>query len=185
MKVIKTGFEGLYLIEPKIFGDKRGSFYESYNKENLTPYLPEATEFVQDNCSTSNKYALRGLHFQNNPHGQIKLVRVVQGEVLDVVVDVRKNSPTYKKHFKIKLSSTNKKQLLIPVGFAHGFVTLTETAEFFYKCSDFYHPESEGGLYFNDAELGIDWEIPLEKAVLSEKDRLLENSNIKDLEFYV
>jgi dTDP-4-dehydrorhamnose 3,5-epimerase len=185
MKITETGFEGLYVVEPKVFGDERGSFYESYNKEKLNSYLPKDTEFVQDNCSTSYKYALRGLHFQKNPHGQIKLVRVTHGEVLDIVVDLRKDSATYKKHFKIKLTATNRKQLLVPVGFAHGFVTLSEKADFFYKCSEFYHPESEGGIYFNNTELDIDWEIPIHKAVLSEKDRLLENSNIQDLEFYV
>ena len=185
MRISKTDIDGLLIIEPKVFTDERGFFYESFNKRILEAVTQKDEEFVQDNHSFSNKNVLRGLHIQKEPYTQVKIVRVVEGEVLDVVVDVRKNSKTFGKHFKIVLSAENRKQLYIPKGFAHGFLVLSETAEFVYKCSDFYHPESETGLAFDDPELGIDWEIPKEDMVISEKDRTLRQVKLQDLEFYV
>lgn len=165
---IKTKIEGVYIIEPKVFGDERGYFFESYNenefkKEGLN-YI-----FVQDNQSKSKKGVLRGLHFQKT-YPQAKLVRVLEGEVFDVAVDLRKDSPTYGKWVGVILSSENKKQFMIPRGFAHGFVVLSETATFTYKCDEFYHPEDEGGIMWDDKEVGIDWPINFEP-LLSEKDK--------------
>ena len=168
MNFIKTEIEGVYIIEPKVFGDHRGYFFESYNekefKENGLDYT-----FVQDNQSKSKKGVLRGLHFQKT-YPQAKLVRVLEGEVFDVAVDLRKNSKTYGKWVGVILSSENKRQFMIPRGFAHGFVVLSETATFTYKCDEFYHPEDEGGLMWNDEDINIEW--PFEgEVLLSDKDK--------------
>ena len=168
MNFIKTEIEGLYIIEPKIFGDNRGYFFESYNeaefKANGLNY-----KFVQDNESKSKKGVLRGLHFQKT-YPQAKLVRVLDGEVFDVAVDLRKDSKTYGKWVGVILSSENKRQFMIPRGFAHGFIVLSETATFTYKCDEFYHPEDEGGLMYNDPDIGVSWPFDGE-VILSEKDK--------------
>lgn len=169
MEIIETGFEGLFLIKPKVFKDPRGYFFESYN-EIVFKQNGIVEDFKQDNQSLSNKGILRGLHFQNPPHAQSKLVRVIKGEVQDVVVDIRKSSKTYGQHYSINLSEENFLMLMIPKGFAHGFATLRDETIFSYKCSDVYHPESEGGLAWNDREFGINWQI--ENPILSEKDQL-------------
>jgi dTDP-4-dehydrorhamnose 3,5-epimerase len=178
MPFIKTSFPGLIVFEPKIFEDSRGYFFESYN-QNI--FLQEGIEikFVQDNQARSSFGVVRGLHFQRNPHAQTKLIRVLSGQIIDAVVDIRKNSPTYGKAYTILLSAENKKQLLVPKGFAHGYSVISETAEVFYKCDEFYHKESEGGISWNDPSLHIDWQIPADKIIISEKDQeypLLENS---------
>jgi len=176
---IKTEIEGVVIIDPKVFGDNRGYFMETYNenefKANGLNYV-----FVQDNQSKSKKGVLRGLHFQKT-HPQAKLVRVLEGEVYDVAVDLRKNSPTYGKYVGVVLSGENKRQFMIPRGFAHGFVALSETATFTYKCDDFYHPEDEGGLMYNDPDIGIEWPQIDGEIFLSEKDKkhpLLKESKI-------
>ncbi len=169
MPFIKTDFPGLLIFEPKVFEDTRGYFFESYN-EKL--FLAEGIEikFVQDNQAQSSYGVIRGLHYQLNPHAQTKLIRVLSGNILDVAVDIRKGSPTYSKVFMLELSVENKKQLLIPKGFAHGYSVLSKTAEVFYKCDTFYHKESEGGIIYNDPALNINWQIPADKAMISEKD---------------
>lgn len=177
MNFIKTEFEGLYIIEPKIFEDTRGYFYESYNR-SVFEQNGLFFDFVQDNESNSQYGVVRGLHYQYGEFAQAKLVRVLKGKVLDVVVDIRKDSKTFGKSFSIELSAENKKQFLIPRGFAHGFSVLSETATFFYKCDNFYNKQSERGIMFNDAQLNIDWQIPIDKMILSPKD--LENPTFKD-----
>ncbi len=171
MQLNKTSFPDLYIVEPRVFEDDRGFFYESYSKKSFDnqgiPY-----DFVQDNHSKSSFGVLRGLHFQNPPFAQTKLVRVTKGKVLDVVVDIRNGSPTFLKHFAIELSEQNKLQLLIPQGFAHGFVVLSEEVEFLYKCDQFYDKASEGGLLYNDPMLQIDWKLREEEIILSEKDKV-------------
>lgn len=167
MQIIETQIPGLLEIIPKVFGDERGYFYESYNKE-LFQNFGVNFEFVQDNQSLSNKGVLRGLHFQNPPFAQGKLVRVIQGAVLDVVVDIRLGSPTYGKHHKVLLSGENKLMFWVPPGFAHGFVTLEDQTIFSYKCTNVYNKDSEGSVLWNDPALGIDWGI--EDPLLSEKD---------------
>jgi len=167
MQIIETQIPGLLEIIPKVFGDERGYFYESYNKE-LFQNFGVNFEFVQDNQSLSNKGVLRGLHFQNPPFAQGKLVRVIQGAVMDVVVDIRLGSPTYGKHHKVLLSGENKLMFWVPPGFAHGFVTLEDQTIFSYKCTNVYNKESEGSVLWNDPALGIDWGI--EDPLLSEKD---------------
>lgn len=169
MKVIKTEFEGLFVIEPKVFEDERGYFYESYNRIKLKEQGIDI-DFVQDNQSKSNYGVTRGLHYQLNPKAQTKFVRVLQGSIYDVAVDIRKNSPTYGKWFGIELSAENKKQLFIPKGFAHGFSVLSEEAVVFYKCDEFYSPEHERGIMYNDPFLNIDWKVPASKVILSAKD---------------
>ncbi|MBO4777339.1 MAG: dTDP-4-dehydrorhamnose 3,5-epimerase [Bacteroidales bacterium] len=169
MEAIKTDIEGVYIIEPKVFKDQRGYFFESYNKLSLESLGIDYT-FVQDNQSKSSYGVIRGLHFQKPPHAQTKLLRVVEGKIIDVAVDIRKGSPTYGKHVAVELSAENFKQLLIPAGFAHGFSVLSETAIVQYKCTDYYHPETEGGIMFNDSDIDIDWGIPLDEAVVSDKD---------------
>ncbi len=166
MQIQKTEFEGLWVIKPKVYEDKRGYFMESYNHQLW--YKTLRTEFIQDNESMSGKGVLRGLHFQKPPYAQDKLVRVIRGSVLDVVVDLRKDKPTYGKHFKIVLSEQNKAQLFIPKGFAHGFLCLEEHTVFAYKCSQYYHAKSEGNLLWNDPDIGISWNI--KKPIVSEKD---------------
>ncbi len=163
MNIEKTFIKDLLILTPKIFKDKRGYFLESYNKKLIDK------DFVQDNESLSQKGVLRGLHFQKPPYSQAKLVRVIKGAVLDIVVDLRKNQPTYGKHFAIKLSAKNKKQLYIPEGFAHGFLTLKKNTIFTYKCSEYYHPETEGCIHCFDKDLAIDWKI--KNVILSEKDK--------------
>lgn len=174
MKAIETPLHHLFIIEPTVFEDDRGYFFESYNKSKLAREKIDI-DFVQDNQSKSSFGVIRGLHYQLNPRAQTKLVRVLEGAIYDVAVDVRKNSPTYGKWFGIELSSSNKKQLLIPQGFAHGFSVLSETAIVFYKCDEFYSPESDAGIIYNDPQLNIDWKIPADKIILSEKDKQLPN----------
>lgn len=173
MPYIKTEFEGLWIFEPRVFEDSRGYFFESFNKNTLKNETGLEYDFVQDNQSKSSRGVLRGMHYQLNPMAQTKLVRVLQGEVQDVVVDIRKNSPTYGKHLSINLSEDNKKQLLIPRGFAHGFLTLTETAVFHYKCDNFYSAEHDSGIFWNDESVGIQWQLPESELIFSEKDLIL------------
>lgn len=169
MKLIETGFKDLYIIEPQIFGDNRGYFLESFNQSKFEA-LGLNYHFVQDNESLSKYGTLRGLHFQHGQYAQAKLVRVLSGRVLDVVVDLRKNSGTYGKHFSLELTDNNKLMMMIPRGFAHGFVVLSENALFNYKCDNFYNPSQEGGLAYNDLSLGIDWRLDPKDLTLSEKD---------------
>ena len=157
MEIIKTDIEGVLMLKPRIFGDDRGYFYESYNKALMKELVPQMPEFVQDNQSYSTYGVVRGLHFQKAPYAQAKLVRVVSGKVLDVAVDLRPGSPTYGKHVSVELSGENHLQFFIPEGFAHGFSVLSPEVVFQYKCSAFYNKESEGGIMFNDPDLGIDW----------------------------
>ncbi|MBR1732000.1 MAG: dTDP-4-dehydrorhamnose 3,5-epimerase [Ruminococcus sp.] len=167
---IKTDIDGVIIVETKVFGDNRGYFMETYHKEKFAEGGITA-DFVQDNQSKSTKGVLRGLHFQKT-HPQAKLVRVIKGEVYDVAVDLRKDSPTYGKYVGVVLSDENKKQFFIPRGFAHGFLVLSDEAEFVYKCDDLYHPEDEGGLMWNDETIGIDWPLDdIEELKLSEKDK--------------
>lgn len=174
MKIITTPIEGLLIIEPQVFTDPRGYFYESYNKEKFVA-AGINLEFVQDNQSLSQKRIVRGLHFQAPPFAQGKLVRVIQGSVMDVAVDIRKNSPTYGQHFSIVLSAENRNMFFIPPGFAHGFETLEDNTIFLYKCTDVYNKESEGGLLWNDAELGIKWQC--NDPLISDKDKILPTLN--------
>ena len=173
MKAIETKLKGCFILEPTIFGDERGYFFESFNKEKFTELIGEEVNFVQDNQSFSSKGVLRGLHYQTGEYSQAKLVRVLQGAVLDVVVDLRKDSPTFGEHTSIELSLENQKQLFFPRGFAHGFIVLSETATFFYKCDNFYNKESEGGIIYNDPTLNIDWKLPQNELIISEKDTIL------------
>lgn len=169
MEVIKTDIEGVYIIEPRIFNDARGYFFESYNKEVFDREVCKV-DFVQDNESCSTYGVMRGLHFQRPPFTQAKLVRCVQGRVLDVAVDIRKGSPTYGKHVAVELSEKNHRQFFIPRGFAHGFAVLSDVAVFQYKCDNYYAPQADGGISILDNSLGIDWKINPENAILSEKD---------------
>lgn len=168
----ETGIEGLLIFEPRVFEDKRGYFFESFNKR-LFEEAGIHADFVQDNQALSGYGVLRGLHYQIEPMAQAKLVRVLEGRVLDVAVDLREGSPTYGQHFSIELSAENKLQLYIPRGFAHGYAVLSERAVFFYKCDNYYSPEHEGGIRFDDPALGIDWQLPPEAIILSEKDSRL------------
>ncbi len=167
-----THIPGLIVFEPKVIRDDRGYFYECYNQKTFAEGGIEAV-FVQDNQARSTYGVLRGLHYQVGPMAQAKLVRVVEGEVLDVVVDIREDSPTYGQWYSIRLSAENHLQLFVPRGFAHGYAVLSETATFFYKCDNFYSRESEGGIRYDDPKLAIDWQMPLDDAVLSEKDKVL------------
>lgn len=169
MEVIKTDIDGVVIIEPRIFKDARGYFFESFSQREFEEKVGHV-EFVQDNESMSSYGVMRGLHFQRPPYTQAKLVRCVRGKVLDVAVDIRKGSPTYGKHVAVELTEDNHRQFFIPKGFAHGFAVLSETAVFQYKCDEFYHPETDGGISILDDSLGIDWRIPTEHAILSEKD---------------
>lgn len=171
----ETGIDGLTIIEPKIFRDQRGYFFETYNKEKLGLDL----DFVQDNQSRSSRNVIRGLHFQRDPHSQAKLIRVTEGVIYDVAVDIRKGSVTFGQWFGIELSAGNHLQLLIPSGFAHGFSVLSPFATILYKCDAYYHPESESGIRFDDPELAIDWKIEKGEAIVSDKDRDLPA--LKDL----
>ncbi len=176
MEVIKTEIEGLLIIEPRVFKDARGYFFESFSQRDfdaqVTPLLGHDVQFVQDNESMSSYGVVRGLHFQRPPFTQSKLVRCVVGQVLDVAVDIRQGSPTFGKHVAVELSEENHRQFFIAKGFAHGFAVLSETAVFQYKCDEFYHPEADAGIQLLDDSLGIDWRIPVEKMILSEKDRV-------------
>ncbi|MBU3714526.1 MAG: dTDP-4-dehydrorhamnose 3,5-epimerase [Ferruginibacter sp.] len=174
MPFIQTDFPGLKIFEPKVFQDSRGYFYESYNQQTCASDGVN-TIFIQDNQSQSSYGVIRGLHYQLNPFAQTKFIRALSGTILDVVVDIRKGSPTFGKYFSIELSAENKLQLYIPHGFAHGFSVLSEKAEVFYKCDAFYNKESEAGILFNDPDLNIDWRIPADKQIVSDKD-LLQSS---------
>ena len=169
MEVIKTEIDGVVIIEPRIFKDDRGYFYESFSQREFEEKVCRTT-FVQDNQSKSSYGVLRGLHFQKPPYCQSKLVRCIKGAVLDVAVDIRKGSPTFGKYVAVELSEENHRQFFVPRGFAHGFAVLSETAVFQYKCDNFYAPQADGGINIKDESLGIDWQIPVENAVLSEKD---------------
>ena len=171
MKIIQTEIQGVLIIEPDVYGDRRGYFFESFNRQRFEEMTGIAVDFVQDNESLSTYGVVRGLHFQKPPRAQAKLVRVVKGRVLDVAVDLRKDSPTYGHHVSVELSDENHRQLFIPKGFAHGFSVLSEEVVFQYKCDDYYAPETEGAVAWDDPDLAIDWQIPAEKIILSEKDR--------------
>ena len=173
MPFIKTDFPDLLIYDPVVFGDDRGYFFESYNANTFSTAGGINIKFVQDNQARSVYGVVRGLHFQKNPHSQTKLIRALEGSILDVVVDLRTGSPSYGKVFSIELSAANKKQLLVPQGFAHGYSVLSETAEVFYKCDNFYNKETEGGVAYNDPQLNIDWQIPADKMMLSPKDLVL------------
>lgn len=180
MEVIKTDIEGVVIIEPRIFRDDRGYFFESFSQRDFQEKVCN-TVFVQDNESKSSYGVLRGLHFQKPPYAQSKLVRVIKGAVLDVAVDIRKGSPTFGQHVTVELTEDNHRQFFIPRGFAHGFSVLTDEVIFQYKCDNFYAPQSEGALAWDDPDLGIDWRLPAEKVILSEKDR--HHSRLKDAEW--
>lgn len=184
MEVIKTAIDGVVIIAPKVFNDARGYFFESFSQrefdEKVAPILGHTVTFVQDNESKSSYGVMRGLHFQRPPFTQSKLVRCVKGAVLDVAVDIRKGSPTYGQHVAVELTEDSHRQFYIPKGFAHGFAVLSETAVFQYKCDEFYHPEADGGISILDDSLGIDWRIPMDKAILSEKDT--KHPLLKDFE---
>jgi dTDP-4-dehydrorhamnose 3,5-epimerase len=179
MTITETGFDDLLILEPKVVQDERGYFMESYQYEDL---LKQGIDirFIQDNQSKSRKGVLRGLHFQNAPYAQTKLIRVLSGTILDVAVDLRKSKKTFGKSFTMELSAENKKQLLVPKGFAHGFLVLSEAAEILYKCDEVYHPEAEGGISWNDPALNIDWGMPASEMLLSKRDQqhpILANAN--------
>lgn len=175
MTVIQTPLEGCVVIEPRVINDDRGYFMESFNESHFEAETGHRVHFVQDNQSYSSRGVLRGLHYQAGEHAQAKLVRVLHGEVLDIAVDIRPGSETFGKHFSIILSAENQKQLFIPRGFAHGFLVLSETATFFYKCDNFYNKESEGGIIYNDSALEIDWNMTADELIISDKDKVLPN----------
>lgn len=179
MNVIKTDIEGVVIIEPRLFKDDRGYFFESFSQREFEEKVRKIS-FVQDNESMSSYGVMRGLHFQRPPFTQSKLVRCVKGHVLDVAVDIRKGSPTYGQHVAVELTEDNHRQFFVPRGFAHGFAVLSETAVFQYKCDNFYAPETDGGISIKDESLGINWQIPVGKAILSEKD--LKHICLKDFD---
>ena len=179
MEVIRTAIDGVVIIEPRIFRDARGYFFESFSQREFDEKV-RPVRFVQDNESMSSYGVMRGLHFQRPPYTQSKLVRVVKGAVLDVAVDIRKGSPTYGQHVAVELTEENHRQFFVPRGFAHGFAVLSETAVFQYKCDNFYAPEADGGISILDNTLGIDWKIPVQQAVLSEKD--IRHACLKDFD---
>ncbi len=172
MTIRETGIDGLTIIEPKVFEDSRGYFLESFHKERLEEH-GIFNNFIQDNQSRSTFGVLRGLHFQKSPHAQAKLIRVTEGSIYDVAVDIRPESPTFARWFGLEISAVNYLQLLIPGGFAHGFSVLSQHTTVFYKCDAYYHPASESGIRFDDPDLQVDWKIDLKSAVISEKDRML------------
>ncbi|HIY68902.1 MAG TPA: dTDP-4-dehydrorhamnose 3,5-epimerase [Candidatus Alistipes intestinigallinarum] len=180
MNVLKTHIEGVVIIEPRIFRDERGYFFESFSQREFQEKVCR-TVFVQDNESKSSYGVLRGLHFQKPPHAQSKLVRVIKGAVLDVAVDIRRGSPTFGQHVAVELTEENHRQFFIPRGFAHGFSVLTDEVIFQYKCDNFYAPQSEGALAWDDPDLAIDWRIPADKVLLSEKDR--HHGRLRDAEW--
>lgn len=177
MKKTETGIEGCFILEPKIFKDDRGYFFESFNEDHFRDLTDTEVHFVQDNQSFSKFGVLRGLHAQTGQHAQAKLVRVLSGEVLDVAVDIRKGSPTFGQHVSALLSAQNQHQFFVPRGFLHGFVVLSESAEFFYKCDNYYNKASEGGVRFDDDSLNIDWTLSKEQISVSEKDLVLPKFN--------
>ena len=177
--MIKTAIDGVVIIEPKVFKDQRGYFFESFSQREFEAKVRKIN-FVQDNESMSSYGVMRGLHFQRPPYTQSKLVRCVKGKVLDVAVDIRKGSPTYGQHVAVELSEDNHRQFFVPRGFAHGFAVLSDTAVFQYKCDNFYAPQADGGISIKDESLGIDWKIPTDMAILSEKDTL--HSCLKDFD---
>lgn len=179
MNVVKTDIEGVVIIEPKVFGDSRGYFFESWSQKDFDEQV-RPIKFVQDNESMSTYGVMRGLHFQRPPFTQSKLVRCVKGAVLDVAVDIRKGSPTYGKHVAVELTEDNHRQFFVPRGFAHGFAVLSDVAVFQYKCDNFYAPQADGGISILDDSLGINWHIPTENALLSEKDT--KHSLLKDFD---
>ena len=170
MKVTETNLQGCFIIEPKVFEDKRGYFLETFNQNKFNELIGDTVNFVQDNESASTKGVLRGLHYQKGEYAQAKLVRVIEGAVMDIVVDLRKESKTYGEQFSIELSASNKKQLFVPRGFAHGFIVLSDSAIFSYKCDNYYNKVSEGGIIYNDKHLNIDWQLPESQFIISEKD---------------
>ncbi|WP_299212974.1 dTDP-4-dehydrorhamnose 3,5-epimerase [uncultured Aquimarina sp.] len=181
MTAKETKLKGCFILEPSVFEDGRGYFFESYNQSKFNELINQDVNFVQDNQSFSTKGVTRALHYQLGEYAQAKLVRVLQGNVLDVAVDLRKDSPTFKQYVAVELSEENKKQLFIPRGFGHGFVVLSDTATFFYKCDNFYNKEAEGGIIFNDTSLNIDWKLPEDQLKVSDKDKVLpsfENAEI-------
>lgn len=182
MEIIRTNIDGVLIIKPRIFKDERGYFFESFSRrefdEKITPILGHSINFVQDNESMSSYGVMRGLHYQRMPYTQSKLVRCVKGAVLDVAVDIRKGSPIFGQHVAVELTEDNHCQFFVPRGFAHGFAVLSKTAVFQYKCDNFYYPMADGGINIKDESLGIDWRIPVEKAILSEKD--LKHKCLKD-----
>lgn len=171
MEVIKTEIEGVYLIKPHVFEDARGYFFESFSERDFQRLTGSTAHFVQDNESRSRYGVVRGLHFQKDPHAQAKLVRCIEGTVLDVAVDIRPGSPTFGRHVSAVISAENHLEFFLPRGMAHGFAVLSPTAVFQYKCDDFYHPESEGAIAWDDPDLAIDWQLPVEDIILSEKDK--------------
>jgi len=177
MEITKTALEGVLILEPKVFKDSRGYFFESFSRkvfdERVRTILGHTIDFVQDNESMSSYGVMRGLHYQKMPYTQSKLVRCVKGAVLDIAVDIRKGSPTFGQHIAVELTEDNHRQFFIPRGFAHGFAVLSETAIFQYKCDNLYHPEADGGINIKDDTLGIDWLIPIDKAIISDKDHKL------------
>jgi dTDP-4-dehydrorhamnose 3,5-epimerase len=173
MKIEQTKLKDCFIVHDTVFADDRGYFFESFNEKKFADLTGVKTHFVQDNQSRSTRGVLRGLHFQTGEHAQAKLVRVLRGEVLDVAVDIRKSSPTFGQYVSVLLSEQSKTQLFVPRGFAHGFIVLSETADFFYKCDNYYNKASEGGLIFNDPELNIDWQMDSESLIISEKDKEL------------
>ena len=177
MQVEETTLKDCFIIKDTLFKDPRGYFFESFNQQKFNELTGLNVQFVQDNQSKSSQGVLRGLHFQLGIHSQAKLVRVLEGKVLDVAVDIRSNSKTFGQHVAVELTAENETQLFVPRGFAHGFVVLSETATFFYKCDNYYHKLSEGGIMYNDPQLAINWQLPSEDLLLSEKDLLLKNLN--------
>ncbi|MFV0555143.1 MAG: dTDP-4-dehydrorhamnose 3,5-epimerase [Mangrovibacterium sp.] len=182
MKATKTEIPEVIIFEPKVFGDERGYFFESFRQDVFEEAVGKEIKFIQDNQSKSSYGVLRGLHFQRPPFTQSKLVRCIEGTVLDVAVDMRKASPTYGKHVAVELSAENHRQLWIPQGFAHGFVVLSETAVFAYKCDNYYAPTHDGGVAWDDAEIGIDWRVPAEDIKLSEKDQ--KHPKLKEVDVF-
>ncbi|MBS1584709.1 MAG: dTDP-4-dehydrorhamnose 3,5-epimerase [Bacteroidetes bacterium] len=178
MNIITTPIDGLLVLEPNLLKDDRGYFFEAFNVRTLEEKAGFSNTFVQDNQARSSKNVLRGLHYQNNPHAQTKLVRALEGAIWDVVVDLRPGSSTYGRWYGVELSAENKRQLLIPRGFAHGYSVLTDTAEVFYKCDNFYSKASEGGIYYADPALNIDWKINMNEAIVSDKDKV--NPTLKE-----
>lgn len=178
MNVIKTDIDGLVIIEPRVFGDSRGYFFESFSERDFKREVADV-DFVQDNESKSSYGVVRGLHFQKPPYAQAKLVRVVKGKVLDVAVDLRKDSPTFGQYAAMELSEENHRQMFIPRGFAHGFSVLSDEVIFQYKCDNYYAPQSEGAIAWDDPDLGIDWKVPADKAILSDKDT--KHPRLKDI----
>lgn len=181
MKIKESKLKGCYMLEPSIFKDERGYFFESFNEKKFNKEIGYKVKFIQDNQSFSTYGVLRGLHFQSADDAQAKLMRVLSGKILDIAVDIRKDSPTFGNYITVELSSENKKQLFIPKGFAHGFVVLSKTAEFLYKVDNYYAPKSESGILYNDPDLDINWKIDKDNIIINNKD--LDLSLLKDLEF--